>query len=94
MVCLKEFGWHSDCSSSSQSQLTEVNDSMAEYTAGFNLGQPNATQLHTLQRHRDILQGYSHEFSKTKVKFPYKLLIHNELIKVKPITVKPDVVLI
>ena len=48
-------------------QLTEVNDSMAEYTAGFNLGQPNATQLHTLQRHRDILQGYSHEFSKTKV---------------------------
>jgi len=43
---------------------------MAEYTAGFNLGQPNATQLHTLQRHRDILQGYSHEFSKTKVKFP------------------------
>ena len=52
------------------SQLTEVNDSMAEYTAGFNLGQPNATQLHTLQRHRDILQGYSHEFSKTKVKFP------------------------
>ena len=51
-------------------QLTEVNDSMAEYTAGFNLGQPNATQLHTLQRHRDILQGYSHEFSKTKVKFP------------------------
>ena len=52
------------------SQLTEVNDSMAEYTAGFNLGQPNATQLHTLQRHRDILQGYSHEFSKTKVKSP------------------------
>ncbi|XP_027042570.1 Golgi SNAP receptor complex member 1-like [Pocillopora damicornis] len=48
------------------SKLTEVNDSMAEYTAGFNLGQPNATQLHTLQRHRDILQGYSHEFSKTK----------------------------
>ena len=47
--------------------MTEVNDSMAEYTAGFNLGQPNATQLHTLQRHRDILQGYSHEFSKTKV---------------------------
>ena len=55
------------------SQLTEVNDSMAEYTAGFNLGQPNATQLHTLQRHRDILQGYSHEFSKTKVKFLYAL---------------------
>lgn len=55
------------------SQLTEVNDSMAEYTAGFNLGQPNATQLHTLQRHRDILQGYSHEFSKTKVTFPWEL---------------------
>lgn len=54
-------------------QLTEVNDSMAEYTSGFNLGQPNATQLHTLQRHRDILQGYSHEFSKTKVKFLYEL---------------------
>lgn len=39
---------------------------MAEYTSGLSLGQPNATQLHTLQRHRNILQGYSHEFSKTK----------------------------
>lgn len=54
-------------------QLTEVNDAMAEYTAGFSLGQPNGTQLHMLQRHRDILQGYSHEFSKTKV--AYCLLI-------------------
>lgn len=51
------------------SQLTEVNDAMAEYTAGFSLGQPNGTQLHMLQRHRDILQGYSHEFSKTKVTY-------------------------
>ena len=42
---------------------------MAEYTAGFSLGQPNGTQLHMLQRHRDILQGYSHEFSKTKVAY-------------------------
>ena len=50
-------------------QLTEVNDAMAEYTAGFSLGQPNGTQLHMLQRHRDILQGYSHEFSKTKVAY-------------------------
>ena len=48
-------------------QLTEVNDAMSESTS-TSLGQSNATQLHTLQRHRDILQDYSHEFSKTKVK--------------------------
>ncbi|XP_032227130.1 Golgi SNAP receptor complex member 1 isoform X2 [Nematostella vectensis] len=49
------------------SKLTEVNDSMAEFASGLhNLGQSNAAQLHTLQRHRDILQDYSHEFTKTK----------------------------
>ncbi|XP_031551090.1 Golgi SNAP receptor complex member 1-like isoform X2 [Actinia tenebrosa] len=49
------------------SKLTEVNDSMAEYASGLHtLGQSNAAQLHTLQRHRDILQDYSHEFTKTK----------------------------
>ncbi|XP_020896841.1 Golgi SNAP receptor complex member 1 [Exaiptasia diaphana] len=49
------------------SKLTEVNDLMAENASGLHaLGQSNAAQLHTLQRHRDILQDYSHEFSKTK----------------------------
>jgi len=41
---------------------------MAEYASGLHtLGQSNAAQLHTLQRHRDILQDYSHEFTKTQV---------------------------
>lgn len=47
-------------------KLTEVNDRLAEYTQNFSLNSPSATLLHTLQRHRDILQNYSHEFQKTK----------------------------
>lgn len=43
-------------------QLTKVNDRMSEYT----LNAQNATLLHMVQRHRDILQDYSHEFQKTK----------------------------
>ena len=43
-------------------QLTKVNDRMSEYT----LNVQNPTLLHMVQRHRDILQDYSHEFQKTK----------------------------
>jgi len=32
----------------------------------FTLNAQNATLLHMVQRHRDILQDYSHEFQKTK----------------------------
>jgi len=35
---------------------------MSEYT----LNVQNPTLLHMVQRHRDILQDYSHEFQKTK----------------------------
>jgi Golgi SNAP receptor complex protein 1 len=42
--------------------LTKVNDRMSEHT----LNAQNATLLHMVQRHRDILQDYSHEFQKTK----------------------------
>ena len=37
---------------------------MSEHTLGLN--SHNATLLHMVQRHRDILQDYSHEFQKTK----------------------------
>ena len=47
-------------------QLTEVNDRMAEYTQNISTNSPSAALLHTLQRHRDILQDYGQEFEKTK----------------------------
>jgi len=47
-------------------QLTEVNDHMAEYTQSISSASPSAALLHTLKRHRDILQDYSQEFQKTK----------------------------
>lgn len=46
--------------------LTKVNDSMSEYSQSMGLNTHNATLLHTLQRHRDILQDYSHEFHRTR----------------------------
>lgn len=46
-------------------KLTEVNDRMVEYTQSISVSSPSAALLHTLQRHRDILQDYSHEFQKT-----------------------------
>ena len=49
-------------------QLTEVNDKMAEATSNLSFSQPSASQMHTLQRHRDILKDYSQEFTKTKVR--------------------------
>lgn len=48
------------------SKLTEVNDSMSSFLSDMSIGEANSAQLHTMQRHRDILQDYSHEFSKTK----------------------------
>ena len=47
-------------------KLTEVNDKMADFMSNLSFGEPNPAQLHTMQRHRDILQDYSHEFVKTR----------------------------
>ena len=47
-------------------QLTEVNDRMSDYMQNLSVNSQSAALLHTLQRHRDILQDYSHEFQKTK----------------------------
>jgi Golgi SNAP receptor complex protein 1 len=47
-------------------RLTEVNDRMADYTQNLSVNSQSAALLHTLQRHRDILQDYSHEFQKTR----------------------------
>lgn len=41
---------------SSLIQLTAVNDKMAEYTNAPGTASLNAALMHTLQRHRDILQ--------------------------------------
>ncbi|XP_055751786.1 Golgi SNAP receptor complex member 1-like isoform X2 [Salvelinus fontinalis] len=50
-------------------KLTGVNDKMAEYTSTPGVTCLNAALMHTLQRHRDILQDYTHEFHKTKANF-------------------------
>uniref|UniRef100_A0A8C5RDU5 Golgi SNAP receptor complex member 1 n=1 Tax=Laticauda laticaudata TaxID=8630 RepID=A0A8C5RDU5_LATLA len=50
-------------------KLTAVNDKMAEYTNSAGVPSLNAALMHTLQRHRDILQDYTHEFHKTKTNF-------------------------
>uniref|UniRef100_A0A672JH12 Golgi SNAP receptor complex member 1 n=1 Tax=Salarias fasciatus TaxID=181472 RepID=A0A672JH12_SALFA len=50
-------------------KLTAVNDKMAEYTNTPGTASHNAALMHTLQRHRDILQDYTHEFHKTKGNF-------------------------
>jgi hypothetical protein len=39
---------------------------MSDYTQNIGGTSQNAALLHTLQRHRDILQDYSHEFQKTR----------------------------
>lgn len=41
-------------------QLTAVNDKMAEYTNAPGTSSLNAALMHTLQRHRDILQVWPH----------------------------------
>lgn len=48
-------------------KLTGVNDKMVEFTAGTS--PHNSGLMHTLQRHRDILQDYTLEFHKTKTNF-------------------------
>ncbi|XP_056612467.1 Golgi SNAP receptor complex member 1 [Triplophysa dalaica] len=50
-------------------KLTGVNDKMAEYTSTPGVTSLNAALMHTLQRHRDILQDYTHEYHKTKSNF-------------------------
>ncbi|TNN34941.1 Golgi SNAP receptor complex member 1 [Liparis tanakae] len=50
-------------------KLTLVNDKMAEYTNTPGTASLNAALMHTLQRHRDILQDYTQEFHKTKGNF-------------------------
>ncbi|KAK0149041.1 Golgi SNAP receptor complex member 1 [Merluccius polli] len=50
-------------------KLTGVNDKMAEYTSTPGAASLNAALMHTLQRHRDILQDYTNEFHKTKGNF-------------------------
>uniref|UniRef100_A0A224YNV4 Golgi SNAP receptor complex member 1 n=1 Tax=Rhipicephalus zambeziensis TaxID=60191 RepID=A0A224YNV4_9ACAR len=47
------------------SKLGEVNDQMSQVQTSSG-GAPSATVLHTLQRHRDILQDYVREFHKTR----------------------------
>uniref|UniRef100_A0A3B5LEM9 Golgi SNAP receptor complex member 1 n=1 Tax=Xiphophorus couchianus TaxID=32473 RepID=A0A3B5LEM9_9TELE len=51
------------------SKLSTVNDKMAEYTNTPGALSHNAALRHTFQRHRDILQDYTHEFHKTKSNF-------------------------
>ncbi|KAF7206414.1 transcript variant X1 [Nothobranchius furzeri] len=50
-------------------KLAVINDKMAEYTSSPGASSQNAALMHTLQRHRDILQDYTHEFHKTKSNF-------------------------
>ncbi|XP_036392871.1 Golgi SNAP receptor complex member 1 [Megalops cyprinoides] len=50
-------------------KLTGVNDKLAEYISTPGVASQNAALMHTLQRHRDILQDYTHEFHKTKGNF-------------------------
>lgn len=46
-------------------QLTQINEKLSEYSRMQASG-ASATVLHTLQRHWDILQDYSHEFRKIR----------------------------
>ncbi|CAI5643204.1 unnamed protein product [Oreochromis niloticus] len=59
--------------------LTAVNDKMAEYTSTPGVSSHNAGLMHTLQRHRDILQDYTHEFHKIKSNF-YSLREREDLL--------------
>ncbi|EDV22077.1 uncharacterized protein TRIADDRAFT_50669 [Trichoplax adhaerens] len=48
------------------SKLQDVNDNMSDYVNAMGHASPNTTLVHTLQRHRDILQDYRQEFRKTR----------------------------
>ncbi|XP_059490090.1 Golgi SNAP receptor complex member 1 isoform X2 [Neocloeon triangulifer] len=47
-------------------KLSNLNDQMAEFSSAQT---PSAALLHTLQRHREILQDYKQEFRKTQANF-------------------------
>ncbi|XP_068600380.1 Golgi SNAP receptor complex member 1-like [Brachionichthys hirsutus] len=51
------------------SSLRAVNDKMADYASTPGASSHTAALMHTLQRHRDILLDYTHEFHKTKSNF-------------------------
>jgi len=46
-------------------QLTQVNEKLSEYSR-MQANAASPTVIHTLQRHWDILQDYSHEFCKIR----------------------------
>ena len=48
------------------SPFIQVNDGMTEYAASGQSVSGSAAVHHTLQRHRDILQDYRQEYSKTR----------------------------
>ncbi|KAM6985709.1 Golgi SNAP receptor complex member 1-like [Aplochiton taeniatus] len=50
-------------------RLTGVNGQMAEYANSPSAAPQGAALMHTLQRHRDILQDYTHEYHKTRGNF-------------------------
>lgn len=47
-------------------RLTQLNDAMSQCLDGVGAVTGGAGFLHTLQRHRDILQDYSQEYNKTR----------------------------
>jgi len=46
--------------------LSRCNEKMSDYTHSLGVNSGSAALLHTMQRHRDILQDYSQEFQKTR----------------------------
>ncbi|XP_067927829.1 Golgi SNAP receptor complex member 1-like isoform X4 [Watersipora subatra] len=47
-------------------RLSRSNDKMMDYTQNLGMNSGSAALLHTMQRHREILQDYTNEFRKTK----------------------------
>ena len=47
-------------------QLATINERMGEFSGAGGGAVPSAAVTHTLQRHRDILHDYTHEFGRTK----------------------------
>lgn len=48
------------------SRLQDINQKLSDFHSTNGLGTSNASMMHTLQRHRDILQDFQHEFNKIK----------------------------
>lgn len=59
-------------------KLTEINDQMSSYMSSHPNFTTNAALLHTMQRHRDILRDYTHEFTKTRANITERL--HREML--------------